>query len=60
MKIENMKNKLEQIWKLRDALENAGLDVEFEPDDFRPENLDKTLETLKKACEENEIDTQTG
>jgi hypothetical protein len=60
MKIENVKSKLETIWKLKDLLEQAGLNVEFEIEDFRPENLDKTLETLKKACEEHEIDAKTG
>jgi hypothetical protein len=54
--IEPLKNKLLLIFEYADKLRKAGVEVELSEDDFRPENIDKTLESLKQAVEEYKVE----
>jgi len=54
--IEPLKNKLLLIFEYADKLRKTGVEVELSEDDFRPENIDKTLESLKQAIEEYKVE----
>ena len=53
---ESVSQKLEKISELTKKLLDAGIDITWSYEDFMPQNLDKTIETLKKACEEHGVE----
>jgi metal-responsive CopG/Arc/MetJ family transcriptional regulator len=53
-KAEDHPEKVKKLIELKKKLENKGLEVKFEDEDFLPENIDKVIAELEKALKEYE------
>ena len=53
---ETVAQKLNKIGELAKKLLDSEVEITWSYEDFMPQNLDKTIETLKKVCEENGIE----
>jgi len=48
--------KYDEIQELTKKLLDAGIDITWNLEDLLPQNLDKTIAELRKACEEHGIE----